>query len=86
MTPNGDALICDTLDIPLGNVRDGVTNIWRSFLQSELTAGLLETISYPPCNLCEIRDICKGGCYARSNLLRGDIFSPDPLCPKVVSD
>lgn len=85
ITPNGDALICDTLDISFGNVKDGIINIWKNFLQSELTYRLLETVSYPPCNLCEIRDTCKGGCYARSKLLRGDIFSPDPLCPKVVS-
>lgn len=85
ITPNGDVLVCDTLDIPIGNIKDGVANVWENFLHSELTSGLLETMYYPPCNLCEIRDICRGGCYVRSRLLKGDIFSPDPLCPRVVS-
>lgn len=85
IVPTGDVLICDTVDISFGNVKDGVANIWKKLLQNELTSGLLETINSSPCSSCEVRDVCRGGCYARARLIRGDIFSPDPFCPRVVS-
>lgn len=83
ITPTGDVLVCDTVDISFGNVREGVAKVWRSLISSELVLGLLRTIETSPCNNCSIKEICYGGCYARAKFLSNNIYSPDPMCPRV---
>lgn len=85
ITPTGDVLVCDTVDISFGNVREGVAKVWRSLIGSELALGLLKTVESSPCNSCPIKKICYGGCYARAKFLTNNIYSPDPMCPRVAS-
>ncbi|THB80730.1 MAG: SPASM domain-containing protein [Desulfobacteraceae bacterium] len=37
-----------------------------------------------PCKNCDYLEICKGGCRAVSLAMTGDLWSPDPDCPKIV--
>lgn len=85
ITPTGDVLVCDTVDISFGNVREGADKVWKSLINSKLALNLLKTIDSPPCNECPIRSICYGGCYARAKLLANNIYVPDPMCPRVAS-
>lgn len=85
ITPTGDVLVCDTVDISFGNVREGADKVWKSLINSKLALNLLKTIDSPPCNGCPIRSICYGGCYARAKLLANNIYVPDPMCPRVAS-
>jgi len=39
-----------------------------------------------PCRSCEYLEICKGGCRAVSEFVTGEMFTPDPECPFVVSE
>ena len=36
-----------------------------------------------PCADCKYLSLCRGGCHVVSEHVNGDIFSPDPGCPKV---
>ncbi|MCX7796433.1 MAG: radical SAM protein [bacterium] len=85
ITPTGDVLVCDTVDISFGNVREGVEKVWRNLINSEMASNLLRTINSPPCSECIIKHICYGGCYARAKFLNGNIYAPDPMCPRVAS-
>ncbi|MGC8971256.1 MAG: radical SAM/SPASM domain-containing protein [bacterium] len=85
ITPTGDVLVCDTVDVSFGNIREGVAKVWRKLIGSELALGLLKTVESPPCNSCSIKELCYGGCYARAKFLSNNIYSPDPMCPRVVS-
>ena len=83
LSPQGEVLLCDVLDISLGNVKEGLALAWRKQEENELTCNLTQPKLFPPCNECELREVCLGGCFARSQLLRSDIQAPDPLCPRV---
>ncbi len=85
ITPTGDVLLCDTVDISFGNVREGVYKVWKNLINSQLVLELLKTINSSPCNECPIKSICYGGCYARAKILADDIYAPDPMCPRVSS-
>jgi len=85
ITPAGDVLVCDTVDISFGNVREGVSKVWENLINSKLAQGLLKTAESFPCRECPIRDICYGGCYARAKFFSNNIYSPDPMCPRVAS-
>ncbi|MBF0223823.1 MAG: radical SAM protein [Desulfobacterales bacterium] len=37
-----------------------------------------------PCKSCAYLYVCKGGCHAVAQFVKGSIFYPDPDCPKVV--
>ncbi len=81
--PNGEVLLCDVLDIKLGSVRQGLAAGWEAQLESELARRLAEPELGFPCASCELKAACRGGCFARSLLLGGDIYAPDPFCPRV---
>lgn len=85
ITPTGDVLVCDTVDIPFGNVREGVYKVWKNLINSQLILDLLKTVDSSPCNECPIKSVCYGGCYARAKMLANDIYAPDPMCPRVAS-
>ena len=83
LSPQGEVLLCDVLDISLGNVKEGLALAWQKQEESELTRRLAQPKLPPPCVECEMKRICLGGCFARAKLLRGDLYAPDPLCPRV---
>ncbi len=84
ISPQGDILLCDTLDLSVSNVREGVEEAWRKYeaFRDELLSGR-DTLEREPCRSCPIRDFCQGGCLARALLMEDDIGAPDPLCPRV---
>ena len=84
VAPNGDVLLCDTLDLRVGNVKEGVQRAWEEYVafREDYLAGR-EVGNMDPCSTCPQKDFCQGGCLARAYLLAGDILKPDPLCPLV---
>lgn len=82
--PMGNVLLCDILDITVSNViTDGFCEAWKKLKENSLYNYLSNPLVFvEPCRSCNIRDKCKGGCYARAGLL-GNIYNPDPLCPYV---
>ncbi|WMJ87610.1 radical SAM/SPASM domain-containing protein [Anaerocolumna sp. MB42-C2] len=42
-----------------------------------------KVISQEPCNNCEYKDICGGGCRIAALEFKEDKYAPDPRCPKV---
>jgi len=83
ISPQGELLFCDTLDLKASNVRVGVKKAWEEFLsfRQELLSGR-DMALVEPCASCPIRPLCDGGCLARAYLVAGDIRAPDPLCPR----
>lgn len=81
--PSGDVLLCDVLDITLSNVKKGLLEAYREQEESPLLKSLIQPQLKEPCLSCPLRKECRGGCFARSYLLKGDIHTPDPLCPRV---
>lgn len=80
LAPDGSVLLCDVLDVKLGNVRvKPLREVWSDYLNNPL----IKRISSPSgtfCSSCPYYLNCLGGCYARAlqafNRLEGD-----PLCP-----
>jgi len=84
IAPNGDVFLCDILDDVVANVRDdGVFGAWRKRAQHPLIRELAQPELRRPCLRCPAKETCQGGCYARAQLMSGDVFAPDPLCPRV---
>lgn len=81
--PSGNVLLCDVLDIKLSNVKDGIEKGWREQKENPLARSLFNPSLSEPCNNCELKNECRGGCYARALFLSHNIYNPDPLCPKV---
>ena len=79
--PAGNLLLCDTLDYKIANVKNGFTNALKKYYSNELVKRVMNPNLPEPCRSCRLRDICKGGCYARSLLLKGNLDPPDPYCP-----
>jgi pyrroloquinoline quinone biosynthesis protein E len=83
---NGDALLCDVLDIVITNVRErNVADAWIEYESHPLVRTLSSPKLKEPCIDCPIKSKCLGGCYARAQLILGDLYGPDPLCPRVES-
>ncbi len=62
-------------DVPLATAwqHDTVAQSWRA-----------RSAAPPaPCNTCDARDVCRGGCRAVSAFSTGDPLAPDPECPRV---
>ncbi|MFH1169759.1 MAG: radical SAM protein, partial [Chloroflexota bacterium] len=84
ISPQGDVLLCDVLDITISDVRDkGLEDAWVESERHTLSRELTRPDLAQPCLDCRLRRTCRGGCYARAKLLLGDLFQPDPLCPRV---
>lgn len=84
ISPAGEVLLCDILDVTLSNVgTKGLPKAW----QEKAEHPMLKTITNPrlsePCLDCPLKEKCKGGCFARAELISGDLYAPDPLCPRV---
>lgn len=79
---DGRATACSFIEDGIGDVNDlvdqwdthPVLHEWRSYAKD----------APHPCNTCEYLPICKGGCKAVSAYY-GDVFSPDPECPRVIA-
>ncbi len=84
IAPSGDVLLCDILDIVLGNVAElGIRDSWRKLMNSKIMSEILNPEIKEPCSSCPIMDLCKTGCYARALKVLGSHKLPDPLCPLV---
>ena len=81
--PAGNLLLCDTLDYKIANVKNGFTNALKEYYSNELVRKVMDPKLPEPCKSCRLRDVCRGGCYARSLLLRGSLDPPDPYCPLI---
>ena len=83
--PQGNVLLCDVLDIAFFNVRQKeIHDAWTEQENNPLVKSLSSSQMLPQlCRDCPLKRKCKGGCFARSQLMTGDIHAPDPLCPRV---
>lgn len=82
--PQGNVLLCDVLDITPSSVGDRtLPQAWEEQQESQIVKSVVEPELTSPCLDCPFRDKCRGGCFARAQLLTGNIHAPDPLCPKV---
>ena len=81
--PAGNLLLCDVLDIASGNVKMGFRKALEKYFESEHVRKVMNPNLKEPCKSCSLRDVCMGGCYARSYLAYGTFDDPDPYCPKV---
>ncbi len=81
--PAGNLLLCDVLDITIGNVRMGFRKALEEYFRSEYVEKVMNPRLREPCSSCELKDICMAGCYARSYLAYKTFDGPDPYCPKV---
>lgn len=84
IAPNGDVLLCDVLDMVLADVReDGFSAAWQARAEHPVIEALVTPDLAESCLDCPLKDECKGGCFARAQFMTGDLYSPDPLCPRV---
>jgi len=79
----GDVLLCDVLDIKVGNIlEDGGPESWGRLYGERVGMGLLDWRKLRgKCASCPSKTSCLGGCRARAYLETGSFFNPDPLCP-----
>lgn len=84
ISPDGQVLLCDVLDIAVSNVREkGISEAWEEQKKHPLVRNVANPKLAEPCSDCPEKAKCKGGCFARATIINGDIYSPDPLCPRV---
>jgi len=84
LDPEGNVLLCDVIDIRLSNIREkSILEAWREQERNSLTKSLTNPKLAEPCLDCPLRNKCRGGCFARAQLIAGDILAPDPLCPRI---
>lgn len=83
LNPVGDVLLCDVLDIKVGNIlEDGGPESWRKLYDKRTRIGLLDWRKLKgKCSLCPAKTTCLGGCRARAYIETRSFFKPDPLCP-----
>ncbi|MCD6235928.1 MAG: radical SAM protein, partial [Thaumarchaeota archaeon] len=81
--PSGDILLCDVLDIVVGNVRSGFEKGLEEYRKNPFVKRVMNPVLREPCKSCPLRDECMGGCYARSLIYYGTLDGPDPYCPRV---
>ena len=80
--PSGKVLLCDTLDMIMTNVREkSIGEAVEEYLNHPLVVRLDRGELPKGCEGCEFANFCRGGCRARSLLMRGSLDEPDPLCP-----
>jgi len=87
LDPNGNVLLCDVLDVVLSNIKEKeILEAWREQGANPLVKSLTTPKLAEPCLDCWLRNKCRGGCFARAQLMAGDIHAPDPLCPRVAGE
>ncbi|MDQ6963802.1 MAG: radical SAM protein [Mariprofundales bacterium] len=85
IAPDGSLLLCDVLDIKLSSAAN---KPFAEALEEYESNPILHRVENPPklpppCKDCLLRGACRGGCYARSLVVIGDLNAGDPLCPRV---
>jgi len=82
ISPNGDVLLCDVIDLPLSEIR---TKSLKEAIEEVIEHPLYKEVTKikDDCKGCKIEEFCKGGCFARSYILTKSLLSKDPYCPKV---
>jgi len=85
VAPSGDVLLCDVLDFATSSVRGrSLSEAYREAVSHPLTELVTRPPRLPePCASCPLAGSCRGGCFARAYLLKGDFNAGDPLCPRV---
>ena len=85
ITPSGDIVLCDVTGIRISNVAGkGLAKALEEYHQHPLLKIVENPPKLPqPCRTCPIRQLCRGGCFARALLEYGDLNGGDPLCPRV---
>jgi len=79
---SGEILLCDVLDYRLTSIRErSLREAWEEAESHELSRRVANPMLREPCLNCNTREICLGGCYARSLKAWGTFDGPDPLCP-----
>jgi len=82
--PAGNILLCDVLDTVVSTVRGKeLLEAWQEQCRSTVIRRLESPNLAPVCATCPLASRCRGGCFARAELLAGDLYAPDPLCPRV---
>ncbi len=56
-----------------------------SFVDVEPSSDWISPRLPEPCASCDYLDICRGGCHAVAQHLRGELLVPDPECPLVIA-
>jgi radical SAM protein with 4Fe4S-binding SPASM domain len=81
----GTILPCDSMSgidamdkISLGNIQDKMLNIHQLDTWKKITGHKIHAII--PCNICQYRNICCGGCKSDTLNFYGDLNHPSPLC------
>ncbi|MBO3839887.1 MAG: radical SAM protein [Thermoproteota archaeon] len=82
--PDGEVLLCDTLDMPVSNIK--TKSLREAWFELNSNSLFIEIMSNNPCPDCPASNSCKGGCYARSYKKYGSFNNPDPLCPRVLEE
>lgn len=79
----GKIMLCPLLnDIVIGNVEDGLSNVWKnSKVIEEYRKYTLADVE--KCNSCINSNVCKGGCRARAYLTNGTFLSHDSVSCKM---
>jgi len=85
ISPSGDLLLCDVLSYRVASVRgNGLRRALEKYYVDPVVKEIVRPSRLPSqCMKCRLRDLCRGGCYARSYVLRGDYNMGDPLCPRI---
>ncbi len=84
--PSGRILLCDVLDFVLGDIRKGgLLRALEEYQSSPLLNAVVNPELKSPCITCPLRNLCRGGCFARAYLILKDLKAPDPLCPRVAT-
>jgi pyrroloquinoline quinone biosynthesis protein E len=83
---DGNIHICDLLEdseeLSLGNIKEiSLKKAWFSEKAKKLR-NFDATLAPEPCKSCEILKYCRTGCYSFSKACYGNLFAPDPRCPK----
>lgn len=84
LDPQGNVPLCDILDIVVSSVTGReFLEAWQEQEKHPLVKSLTNPKLNEPCQTCPIGNKCRGGCFARAQLIAGSIYAPDPLCPRV---
>ena len=80
--PEGKKLLCDITDVKFSNVCEkGILEAWKEQEADPLVKSLTHPKLPEPCSSCELEQKCRGGCFARAEVMLSDITAPDSLCP-----
>lgn len=80
---SGELLPCDVLDVTISNACiKGLKKALNEYYNNPIINNIVYPKKLPEkCMKCIIKEFCRGGCYARSFILRGGFNEGDPLCP-----